>query len=79
MRHDQQQGHDGAAEDDACQASAELSAAIQLNPLDWRLHITAAQAYVAKGLLQPALEAYRRGVDLLWQARLERDQDAPER
>lgn len=50
---------------------AELGAAIQLNPLDWRLHITAAQAYERRGLLREAVEAYRRGVDLLWQARRE--------
>ncbi len=50
---------------------AELKAAIQLNPLDWRLHITAAQAYEGRGMLRQALEEYRRGVELLWQARRE--------
>lgn len=49
----------------------ELGAAIQLNPLDWQLHITAAQAYARGGQLREAVDAYRRGVDLLWQARRE--------
>jgi tetratricopeptide (TPR) repeat protein len=49
----------------------ELAAAIELNPLDWRLHATAAEAYAARGLRREATDAYRRGVELLWQARRE--------
>lgn len=48
---------------------AELSAAIQLNPVDWRLHIIAAQAYEDRGMAREAVKEYRRGVELLWQAR----------
>jgi tetratricopeptide (TPR) repeat protein len=54
---------------------AELEAAIRLNPVDWRLHVTAAQAYEARGLSREALEAWKRGVELLWQARLGRGRD----
>jgi Tfp pilus assembly protein PilF/peroxiredoxin len=54
---------------DTARGRAELAAAIQLNPLDWRLHITAAQAYEQTGLLREAVAAYKRGVELLWQAR----------
>jgi len=50
---------------------ADLDAAIQLNPLDWRLHIIAAQAYEKQTMLREALAAYRRGVELLWQSRRE--------
>jgi len=48
---------------------AELAAAIQMNPLDWRLHITAAEAYERHRLTKDAIEEYRRGIELLWQAR----------
>jgi tetratricopeptide (TPR) repeat protein len=54
---------------DAERGRAQLRAAITLNPLDWRLHITAAQAYERGGRLREAVDAYRRGVDLLWQTR----------
>lgn len=50
---------------------AELTAAIQLNPLDWRLHITAAQAYEGRGMLRQAVEEYRKGVEILWKVRRE--------
>lgn len=51
---------------------ARLDAAILLNPLDWRLHVTAAEAYAGRGLTRQALEGYRRGVELLHQARRDR-------
>jgi Tfp pilus assembly protein PilF len=49
--------------------TAELVAAIQSNPMDWRLHVTAAEAYRSLGREQAAAEAYRKGVELLWQSR----------
>lgn len=49
--------------------AAELAAAIQSNPVDWRLHATAAEAYRSLGREQAAAEAYRKGVELLWQSR----------
>jgi Tfp pilus assembly protein PilF/peroxiredoxin len=54
---------------------ADLDAAIQLNPVDWRLHLTAAEAYEARGMLSEAVAAWRRGVELLWRARLGRGAD----
>lgn len=47
----------------------ELEAAIRLNPVDWRLHLIAAQAWESRGMLAEAAGAYRRGVELLWQSR----------
>src|SRR5574341_2140168 len=49
----------------------ELDAAIKLNPLDWRLYLTAGQAYDERGMKTEAMQHYRKGVELLWQARHE--------
>ncbi len=49
----------------------ELDAGIQLNPLEWRLYLTAGQAYDERGMKADALKHYRKGVELLWQARRE--------
>ena len=54
---------------DAARGRQELDAALQLNPLDWRLYLTAGQAYDERGMKAEALKHYRKGVELLWQAR----------
>ncbi len=56
---------------DVAAGAGDLAAAIALNPLDWRLHITAAEAFERRGMTREALAAYRRGVELLWQLRAE--------
>lgn len=50
---------------------AELEAAARLDPLDWRLSLVAAQAYDERGMAADAARHYRRGAELLWQARRE--------
>lgn len=47
----------------------ELDAALKLNPLDWRLYLTAAHAYDEAGLPTDAMTHYRKGLELVWQAR----------
>jgi peroxiredoxin/Tfp pilus assembly protein PilF len=49
----------------------ELDAALQLNPLEWRLHLAAGQAYDERGMKADAMAHYRKGVELLWQTRRE--------
>ena len=49
----------------------ELDAAIKLNPLEWRLYLTAGQAYDERGMKPEAMAHYRKGVELLWQVRRE--------
>lgn len=69
------QSHLGAllmAAGDVDGGTARLEAAIVLNPLDWRLHATAAEAYAGRGLVRRAVDGYRRGVELLRQARRDR-------
>lgn len=56
---------------DAARGRQELDAALQLNPLDWRLYLTAGQAYDERGMKPEAMKHYRKGVELLWQARRE--------
>jgi len=49
----------------------ELDDAIKLNPLEWRLYLTAGQAYDERGMKPEAMAHYRKGVELLWQVRRE--------
>jgi len=49
----------------------ELDAAIKLNPLEWRLYLTAGQAYDERAMKPEAMAHYRKGVELLWQVRRE--------
>ncbi|MBI3637024.1 MAG: tetratricopeptide repeat protein, partial [Candidatus Rokubacteria bacterium] len=49
----------------------ELDAALKLNPLDWRLYLTAGQAHEERGMNAEAMAYYRKGVEILWQARRE--------
>lgn len=56
---------------DVARGRQELEAAIKLNPLEWRLYLTAGQAYDERGMQAEAMKHYRKGVELLWQARRE--------
>lgn len=58
-------------EGDVEHGRAELEAAVRLNPLDWRVSLVAAQAYDERGMATDAARHYRRGAELLWQARRE--------
>ncbi|MBI2528728.1 MAG: redoxin domain-containing protein [Candidatus Rokubacteria bacterium] len=56
---------------DVARGRQELDAAIKLNPLEWRLYLTAGQAYDERGMKPEAMAHYRKGVELLWQTRRE--------
>lgn len=50
-------------------AQEEYATAGKLNPLDYKVHYVLAQAFEEKGMFKEALEAYKKGLDILWVAR----------
>lgn len=50
-------------------AQEEYALARKLNPLDYRVHYALAQAFEDKKMTREAIEAYKKGFDILWAAR----------
>lgn len=50
-------------------AQEEYAIAKKLNPLDYRVHYALAQAFEEKKMTKEAIEAYKKGFDILWAAR----------
>jgi tetratricopeptide (TPR) repeat protein len=54
---------------DAARGRDDIRAAIAGDPDNWRLHGVAGDAYASAGFVSDAVAAYRRALELLWQAR----------
>lgn len=50
-------------------AKEEFETARKLNPLDYKVYYSMAQAYEEKGLLKEAMEAYKKSLEILWTSR----------